>query len=50
MGDVDLRLFESPKEELAGLEVKEIIGGYYRQVGVVWDGGRSLTTLGESDE
>jgi len=24
------------------LPVREIIGGYYRQVGVVWDGGRSL--------
>ena len=32
-GDVDLRLFESPTEELARLEVDEIIGGYYRQVG-----------------
>lgn len=43
-GDVDLRLFESPTEELARLEVGEIIGGYYRQVGVVWDGGRTLAT------
>jgi hypothetical protein len=25
--------------------VDEIIGGYYRQVGVVWNGGRSLATL-----
>ena len=41
-GDVDLRLFESPTEELARLEVDEIIGGYYRQVGVTWDGGGSL--------
>jgi acetoacetate decarboxylase len=44
-GDVDLRLFEAPAEELARLEVQEIIGGYYRQVGVVWDGGRRLATL-----
>ncbi|MBU2667339.1 acetoacetate decarboxylase family protein [Actinoplanes bogorensis] len=44
-GDVDLRLFESPTEELARLRVDEIIGGYYRQVGVVWDGGRSLARL-----
>ncbi|MEP6851584.1 MAG: acetoacetate decarboxylase family protein [bacterium] len=44
-GDVDLRLFESPTEELADLEVREIIGGYYQQVGVVWDGGRTLATL-----
>ena len=41
--DVDeLSLFDSPTEELAELPVREIIGGYYRQVGVVWDGGRSL--------
>jgi acetoacetate decarboxylase len=45
-GDADLRLFEAPTEELARLEVDEIIGGYFRQVGVVWDGGRSLATLG----
>jgi hypothetical protein len=44
-GDVDLRLYEAPTEELARLEVHEVIGGYYRQVGVVWDGGRSLKTL-----
>lgn len=41
-GDVELRLFDSPTEELAGLEVEEVIGGYYRQVGVVWNGGRTL--------
>ena len=33
---------ESPTEELAALEVREIIGGYYRQVGVTWDGGTVL--------
>lgn len=44
-GDVDLRIFESPTEELAGLEVEEIIGGYYRQVGVVWNGGRTLARV-----
>ena len=44
-GDVELRLFESPTEELARLEVNEIIGGYYRQVGVVWDGGSTLAHL-----
>lgn len=41
-GDVSLTLFDSPTEELAELTVDEIIGGYYRQVGVVWDGGASL--------
>jgi acetoacetate decarboxylase len=44
-GDVDLRLFDSPTEELARLEVDEVIGGYYRQVGVVWNGGRTLARL-----
>jgi Acetoacetate decarboxylase (ADC) len=32
-GDAKLELFESPTEELARLEVREIIGGYCRQVG-----------------
>ena len=41
-GDATLELFESPTEELAALEVREIIGGYYRQVGVTWDGGTVL--------
>jgi hypothetical protein len=47
-GDVELRLFDSPTEELSRLSVDEIIGGYYRQVGVVWDGGRSLARLDEN--
>lgn len=41
-GDAELELFEAPSEELAALTVEEIIGGYYRQVGVVWDGGEVL--------
>ena len=41
-GEATLELFASPTEELARLEVREIIGGYYRQVGVIWDGGRLL--------
>jgi acetoacetate decarboxylase len=45
-GDAELRLFASPTEELARLEVREVIGGYYRQVGVMWNGGRTLTRLG----
>ncbi|HXP18732.1 MAG TPA: acetoacetate decarboxylase family protein [Streptosporangiaceae bacterium] len=45
-GDASLELFESPTEELARLEVREIIGGYYRQVGVGWDGGRVLAGRG----
>jgi acetoacetate decarboxylase len=49
-GDVELKLFESPTEELARLEIHEIIGGYYRQVGVVWDGGQTLAVLGKDEE
>ena len=41
-GDAELELFESPTEELASLEVRQIIGGYYRQVGLSWDGGTLL--------
>ena len=38
----ELRLFESPTEELADLAVEEHIGAYYRQVGVTWNGGTVL--------
>jgi acetoacetate decarboxylase len=48
-GDVELRLFDSPTEELSRLTVDEIIGGYYRQVGVVWDGGTTLARLTKED-
>lgn len=41
-GDFELRLFDSPTEELAALTVDEPIAAYYRQVGVVWDGGSVL--------
>jgi hypothetical protein len=44
-GDVELNLYDSPTEELSRLRVDEVIGGYYRQVGVVWDGGTSLARL-----
>jgi hypothetical protein len=42
VGDAELELFEAPTEELARLEIHEPIAAYYRQVGVVWDGGRLL--------
>ena len=45
-GDATLDLFEAPTEELALLAVDEIIGGYYRQVGVTWNGGRVLAERG----
>ncbi|MEV0663467.1 acetoacetate decarboxylase family protein [Actinomadura luteofluorescens] len=41
-GEADLRLFDSPTEELSRLAVEEPIAAYHRQVGVVWDGGRRL--------
>jgi acetoacetate decarboxylase len=41
-GDAELELFDSPTEELSLLAPREIIGAYYRQVGVVWDGGKLL--------
>jgi hypothetical protein len=40
--DAELRLFEAPTEELADLAVDELIGAYYRQVGVCWNGGTRL--------
>jgi acetoacetate decarboxylase len=45
-GEASLELFSAPTEELARLEVREIIGGYFRQVGVTWDGGRVLAQRG----
>jgi acetoacetate decarboxylase len=41
-GEAHLNLFDAPTEELARLEVRELIGAYYRQVGVTWDGGALL--------
>jgi acetoacetate decarboxylase len=46
-GVATLDLFDSPTEELARLEVREVISGYYRQVGVIWDGGTVLARRGE---
>jgi hypothetical protein len=41
--DASLELFDSPWDELAtALPVREVIGGYYRQVGVSWNGGTTL--------
>lgn len=41
-GNVDLRLFDSPVEELNRLEPHEMIAGYWRSVGVSWNGGTTL--------
>ncbi|MBI2238541.1 MAG: acetoacetate decarboxylase family protein [Actinobacteria bacterium] len=43
-GTAELALFDSPAEELARLAPSEMIGGYYRSVGVSFAGG---TVLGE---
>jgi hypothetical protein len=41
--DATLDLFDSPWDEVASaLPVREIISGYYRQVGTSWDGGATL--------
>ena len=42
--DAELELADSPWDELASvLPVREVLGGYYRQVGVSWNGGRTVT-------
>ena len=47
-GEASLELFDSPTEELDRLAVREVIAGYYRQVGVTWDGGTVLARRSES--
>jgi acetoacetate decarboxylase len=41
-GDAELELLPSPVEEVARLEVREIIGGWFRQVGTTFAGGTTL--------
>ena len=42
-GDAELELADSPWDEPASLlPVKEVIAGYYRQIGVSWNGGTTL--------
>lgn len=41
--EADLELGESPFEELASLEVDEIIGAYYHRVATSWSGGTTLS-------
>lgn len=45
-GDGHLELFPSPSEEHHRLDPREMIGGYWRRVGMTWKGG---TTLRRSD-
>jgi acetoacetate decarboxylase len=41
-GDAELELFSSPTEEFDRLAPREIIGGYYRQVGATFAGGTTI--------
>ena len=41
-GDPTVQLFGAPGEELAALEPKELIAGYWRQVGATFAGGTTL--------
>jgi hypothetical protein len=41
-GEAKIRLFDAPTEELAALEPREMIAGYWRQVGATFDGGTRL--------
>jgi hypothetical protein len=42
-GTAELALADSPWDELATLlPVREVLGGYYRQIGVSWNGGTTL--------
>jgi acetoacetate decarboxylase len=41
-GDAELDVFESPTEELTRIAPQEMIGGYWRSIGVSWSGGTTL--------
>jgi acetoacetate decarboxylase len=43
-GDATLQVFDSPVEELARLEPREMIAGYWRTVGFSWRAGTTLET------
>ncbi len=45
-GEAELELFDSPVEELSSLAPVEMIGAYYRSVGVSWVGGSVLRRSG----
>ena len=44
-GDAEIRFQESPVEELARLEPREMIAGYWRSVGMSWKAGTTLETV-----
>jgi acetoacetate decarboxylase len=41
-GDAELTLYDAPTEELDALPIREMIGGYWRQVGNSWRGGTTV--------
>ena len=41
-GDATISLYDSPVEELTRLAPIEMIGGFWREVGVSWNGGTTL--------
>ena len=41
-GDGEIELLPSPVEEVARLEVREVLGGYFRSVGTTFAGGTTL--------
>jgi acetoacetate decarboxylase len=48
VGDAQLELFDSPWDEPASLlPVREVLGGYYREVGVTFAGGELLTDMSQ---
>jgi acetoacetate decarboxylase len=42
-GSAEIRLYDSPTEELSLLAPIEVIGGFYHRVGVSWKGGTTLS-------
>jgi acetoacetate decarboxylase len=42
-GDAEIRLYDSPVEELTTISPTEILGGYWRSVGTTFAGGETLT-------
>ena len=42
VGEPTLSLYEAPGDELAGLEPREMIAGYWRQVGATFAGGSAV--------
>jgi acetoacetate decarboxylase len=44
-GDAEIELHASPTDEIHRLEVREVLGGYWRSVGTTFAGGTTLETL-----